>query len=117
MSAQYGWAASGILECEIVFTNGTVGHIGNDNHPDVFIALKGGGNNFGIVTNYRLQTHRQGNIWGGNLVYFGTPDKDKQLLQAVRDWTEHNEDDKAAIIVTAERANFNIIDSWIRFLF
>lgn len=38
-------------------------------------------------------------------------------MQAVRDWTEYNEDDKAAVIVTAERANVNIVDSWIIFLF
>ena len=117
MSTQYGWAASSVLEYEMVFANGTIGHIRNDNHPDLFVALKGGGNNFGVVTNYKLQAHRQGDIWGGNLVYLRTPNKDKQLLQAVRDWTEYNEDEKAAVIVTAERANINIVDSWIIFLF
>jgi FAD/FMN-containing dehydrogenase len=117
MSTQYGWAASSVLEYEIVFANGTIGHITKDNHPDLFKALKGGGNNFGIVTNYKVQAHRQGDIWGGNLVYLRTPNKDKQLLQAVRDWTEYNEDDKAAVIVTAERANINVVDSWIIFLF
>lgn len=72
MSAQYGWAASQVLEYEIVFANGTIGHVSKDNHPDLFKvssihplgpysmlssfvkALKGGGNNFGIITNYRL---------------------------------------------------------------
>jgi FAD/FMN-containing dehydrogenase len=117
MSTQYGWAASSVLEYEIVFANGTIGRITKDNHPDLFKALKGGGNNFGVVTNYKLQAHRQGDIWGGNLVYLRTPNKDKQLLQAVRDWTEYNEDDKAAVIVTAERANINVVDSWIIFLF
>ncbi|CAO2650291.1 Nn.00g015830.m01.CDS01 [Neocucurbitaria sp. VM-36] len=117
MSAQYGWAASSVLEYEVVFSNGTIGHINGDNHPDIFRALKGGGNNFGVVTNYRLQAHRQGNIWGGNLVFLRTPQKDKKLLQAVRDWTEYNEDEKAAVIVTAERANVNVVDSWIIFLF
>ncbi|KAF1840695.1 FAD-binding domain-containing protein [Cucurbitaria berberidis CBS 394.84] len=117
MSTQYGWAASSVLEYEIVFANGTIGHINGENHPNIFRALKGGGNNFGIVTNYKLQAHRQGNIWGGNLVYLRTPEKDKQLLQAVRDWTEYNEDEKAAVIVTAERANINVVDSWIIFLF
>jgi FAD/FMN-containing dehydrogenase len=117
MSTQYGWAASSVLEYEIVFANGTIGHITKDNHPDLFKALKGGGNNFGVVTNYKVQAHRQGDIWGGNLVYLRTPNKDKQLLQAVRDWTEYNEDDKAAVIVTAERANINVVDSWIIFLF
>lgn len=116
MSTQYGWAASSVLEFEIVFANGTVGHINKDNHPDIFRVLKGGGNNVGVVTNYKLQAHRQGNIWGGNLVYLRTPEKDKQLLKAVRDWTEYNEDDKAAVIVTVARANINVVDSWIIFL-
>ncbi|KAF1911693.1 hypothetical protein BDU57DRAFT_506268 [Ampelomyces quisqualis] len=117
MSTQYGWSASSVLEYEIVFANGTIGHINGENYPDIFKTLKGGGNNFGVITNYRLQARRQGNVWGGNLVYLRTPAKDKQLLKAVRDFTEYNEDEKASIIVTAERANINVVDSWILFLF
>jgi len=117
MSTQYGWAASSVLEYEIVFANGTIGHIHGENYPDIFKALKGGGNNFGVITNYRLQAHRQGLIWGGNLVFLRTPSKDKKLLNAVRDFTEYNEDEKAAVIVTAERTNVNVVDSWIIFLF
>ncbi|KAL5116777.1 hypothetical protein ACEQ8H_005389 [Pleosporales sp. CAS-2024a] len=117
MSTQYGWAASSVIEYEIVFANGTIGRINGENHPDLFKVLKGGGNNFGVVTNYRLQAHRQGLVWGGNLVYLRTPEKDKKLLRAVRDFTEYNEDEKAAVIVTAERTNVDIVDSWIIFLF
>ncbi|PVI05955.1 FAD-binding domain-containing protein [Periconia macrospinosa] len=116
MSAQYGWAASQVIEFEVVFANGTIGHITKD-YPDIFKALKGGGNNFGIVTNYKLQAHPQANVWGGNLVYLRTPEKDKKLLKAVRDFTEYNTDPKAAVIVTAERTNVNLVDSWIIFLF
>ncbi|KAH7085828.1 hypothetical protein BKA63DRAFT_539526 [Paraphoma chrysanthemicola] len=117
MSTQYGWAASSVLEYEIVFANGTIGHINGLNFPDIFKALKGGGNNFGIISNYRLQAHRQDLVWGGNLVFLRTPSKDKKLLRAVRDFTEYNEDEKAAVIVTAERTNVNVVDSWIIFLF
>jgi hypothetical protein len=117
MSTQYGWAASSVLEYEIVFANGTIGHINVDNHPDIFTALKGGGNNFGVITNYSLQARRQGLVWGGNLVFLRTPSKDKKLLNAVRDFTEYNDDDKASVIVTAERANLDVVDSWIIFLF
>lgn len=85
--------------------------------PDLFKSLKGGGNNFGVVTNYRLQAHPQGDVYGGNLVFLRGPSTDAQLLKAVRDFTEYNQDDKAAVIVTAERANVNVIDSWIIFLF
>lgn len=50
-------------------------------------------------------------------MYLRTPEKDKKLLKAVRDFVEYNEDPKAAVIVTAERTNVNVVDSWIIFLF
>jgi len=117
MSAQYGWAASQVLEYELVVANGTIVTVSEASHPDLFASLKGGGNNFGVVTNYRLQAQPQGNVWGGNVVYIRTPDVDVALVHAVRDFTEYSDDPKAAVIVTAERANLDIIDSWILFLF
>jgi len=106
-----------VLEYELVVANGSVVTVSETTDSDLFTSLKGGGNNFGIIANYRLQAHPQGNVWGGNVVYIRTPAVDAALLQAVRDFTEYSEDPKAAVIVTAERANVNIIDSWILFLF
>ncbi|KAK4236998.1 hypothetical protein C8A03DRAFT_16420 [Achaetomium macrosporum] len=117
MSAQYGWSASSVLAYELVLPNGTITTVTSTSHPDLFVALKGGGNNFGIVTNYRLQAQRQGAVYGGNLVFLRTPSLDAALLSAVRDFTQHNTDDKAAIIATAERTNANLLDTWILFLF
>ncbi|KAI1098868.1 FAD-binding domain-containing protein [Jackrogersella minutella] len=117
MSAQYGWAASSVLEYEIVLANGTIATASATQNPDLFKALKGGGNNFGIITTYVLQTHPQGDIFGGNLVFLHTDETDAKLLKAVRDFTEYNLDDKAAVIVTAERGNIDLIDTWILFLF
>ncbi|ORY60932.1 uncharacterized protein BCR38DRAFT_459869 [Pseudomassariella vexata] len=117
MSAQYGWAASSVLEYEIVLANGTIATASATQNADLFKALKGGGNNFGIVTTYVLQTHRQGNVYGGNMAFLRSKSTDTKLLKAVRDFTEYNEDDKAAVIVTAEQGNIDLIDSWILFLF
>ncbi|KAH8890596.1 FAD-binding domain-containing protein [Thozetella sp. PMI_491] len=117
MSTQYGWAASSVLEYELVLPNGTISHVNAESNPDLFKALKGGGNNFGVVVSYTLQTYRQGNVWGGNLVFLRTPEIDLAMLNAVRDFTDYNDDDKAAIIVTAERAAVGVVDSWIIFLF
>ncbi|KAF2119377.1 hypothetical protein BDV96DRAFT_610419 [Lophiotrema nucula] len=117
MSAQYGWAASQVLQYTMVLANGTIANVTEDSNPDLFKSLKGGGNNFGIITNYRLQAHPQGNVWGGNLVFLHSDTVASKILKAVRDFTEYNTDDKAAVIVTAERGNVDLIDSWILFLF
>ena len=117
MSAQYGWSASSVIEYELVLANGTVTTASATRNPDLFRALKGGGNNFAIVVSYRLQTYRQGDVFGGNLIFPHTDKTARKLLKAVRDFTEYNTDDKAAVIVTAERAPIDLIDSWILFLF
>ncbi|KAF2651529.1 FAD-binding domain-containing protein [Lophiostoma macrostomum CBS 122681] len=117
-SAQVGWAASMVQKYEIVFANGTVANVTRDSNIDLFKSLKGGGNNFGIITNYHLQAIKNGDVWGGNLVFaVRTPSLDSSLLGAVRDFAEYNTDPKAAVIVTGERGNVDLIDSWILFLF
>ncbi|EED20044.1 conserved hypothetical protein [Talaromyces stipitatus ATCC 10500] len=64
-----GWACDNVVEYEVVLADGKVVNVNNDSYPDLFLALKGGGNNFGIVTRFTLKTHPLGNFWGGFLVY------------------------------------------------
>ncbi|PVI06638.1 FAD-binding domain-containing protein [Periconia macrospinosa] len=114
LSTQYGWAANNILQYEVVLGNGTIVNASSTENPDLWKALKGGGNAFGIVTAYTMVAHPQGQVWGGNLVF--TADKTDKLLEAVRDFTEFYPDEKAAIIMTAELSAFGAINMWIMFL-
>lgn len=81
---------------------------------DLFASLKGGGNNFGVVTAYTMQTHPQDHkVWGGNYIF--TADKTPQLLEALRNFVDEYPDDKAAIILTSEHGL--ALNLWIMFLF
>jgi hypothetical protein len=60
------------------------------------------------------------------VVYLHNSQVASNLLRAVRDFTEYNTDDRAAVIVTAERStgivipdllDVELVDSWILFLF
>nr|AGK29883.1 FAD-binding protein [Volvariella volvacea] len=50
-----GLSIDNIVAHEVVLANGTVVIASADSHPDLHKALKGGGNNFGVVTRYDLK--------------------------------------------------------------
>ena len=56
---------------EVVLANGDVVNANRLDNPDLFTVLKGGSNNFGIVTRIDLTTFElpSGNIWGGVILY------------------------------------------------
>lgn len=51
-----GLVAASLLEAEIVTANGAMLTVNACNHPDLFLALKGGGAGFGITTRLTLAT-------------------------------------------------------------
>ncbi|KAI1778637.1 FAD binding domain-containing protein [Hypoxylon cercidicola] len=116
MSTEYGWAANSMIEATVVLANASIVTVSNTSHPDLWLALKGGGNNFGIVTSYLLQAYPQGDVWGGNLEFDATPETTAALLAAIRNFTESS-DGKAGIIMTAERTLATLVDIWVIFLY
>jgi FAD/FMN-containing dehydrogenase len=67
LSTQYGWASTHVLEYEIVLANGTVTTASKNHNANLYWVLQGGGNNFGIVTEFKLRTFPQGMV--SNLCY------------------------------------------------
>lgn len=117
MTQERGWAASSILSYDLVLANGSTITPSATSHPDIFKALKGGGNNFGIVTSFTAQAYKQGDVHGGIMVFPRGKDTDGKMLKAIQEFVRNNKDDKAAIIPTAERAVWDLIDTWIIFTF
>ncbi|KAK2627165.1 hypothetical protein QTJ16_003131 [Diplocarpon rosae] len=68
-SAQRGFVADDVHEFEVVLYDGSVVNASSACEPDLFFALKGGSNNFGIVTRIDLATFSHGKAWGGTIFY------------------------------------------------
>ncbi|KAK0229777.1 FAD-binding domain-containing protein [Armillaria nabsnona] len=69
LSNQYGLALDNVVAYELVVPNATVVTVTEENDPDLFFSLKGGGNNYGIVTRFTVKTYPQGAVWGGVAAY------------------------------------------------
>ncbi|KAL0256813.1 hypothetical protein SLS55_007622 [Diplodia seriata] len=64
-SGLHGWACDNVRSYELVLANGSVIDVSASAHSDLYRALRGGGNSFGVVTRFDLDTFAQGPLWGG----------------------------------------------------
>ena len=70
MSRKYRLACDNLLSVELVSAGGKVLHASDEENPDLFWALRGGGGNFGVVTAFSYRLHQVGPmVYGGRLSY------------------------------------------------
>jgi FAD binding domain/Berberine and berberine like len=65
LSRKYGLTIDNLLEADMVLADGTVVTVNEQQHPDLFWAIRGGGGNFGIVTSFKFQAHPVKMVYGG----------------------------------------------------
>ena len=65
---RHGFVADNVANFEVVLASGETVNANASSSSDLYRALKGGGNNLGIVTRFDFKTFPQGDIWGGFLV-------------------------------------------------
>ncbi|RYP26986.1 hypothetical protein DL767_007849 [Monosporascus sp. MG133] len=125
-----GWAADNVLEYEVVLASGEVVVANETSSADLFWALKGGGANFGIVTNFKLRTVPSTEVLAGiytidgshmealitvSLIFFISPSNSESEnvevsqnadpFQAVADYASYNTDPLSHILPIVEIVN------------
>ena len=71
---KYGMTIDDLLAAEIVTADGELLTVDDENHPDLFWAIRGGGGNFGVATRFRFRLHEVPSIVGGILMLPATPE-------------------------------------------
>jgi len=70
LTRKYGMSVDNLESADVVTANGDLVHASKDENSDLFWAVRGGGGNFGIVTNFEFRMHPVGpNVLSGLIVF------------------------------------------------
>ena len=86
LMGKYGLALDNLLSVELVTAEGKALRASQDEAPDLFWALRGGGGNFGVATSFEFQLHPVGPMVTGGLIAFPF-EQARDLLRFFRDRT------------------------------
>ncbi|KAF2827528.1 FAD binding domain-containing protein [Ophiobolus disseminans] len=68
-SPEHGFVCDNVVEFSLVLASGRFAFASKTSNPDLFMALKGGGNNFGVVISFAFRAFKYSGMWGGLVVY------------------------------------------------
>ncbi|KAL8820642.1 MAG: hypothetical protein Q9223_001186 [Gallowayella weberi] len=84
---------------QVVLADGKIRDINQQSDPDLYFALRGGGNNFGIVTRFDLETFPQGRMWGGMTAHPASTNA--SVYEAFENFASNPTQDPDAALITA----------------
>ncbi len=94
---RHGLACDNLVSADVVTADGRLVHASETENADLLWGLRGGGGNFGVVTQFELQLHPVGPmVYAGPIFY--SADADRDLLRAFRAWAGDAPDEITALV-------------------
>ena len=83
LTRKHGLTIDHLLSAQVVLADGRIVRASADEHPDLFWALRGGGGNFGVVTEFEFALHPVGPMVEFGMLFWGL-DQGAEALGAAR---------------------------------
>jgi FAD/FMN-containing dehydrogenase len=84
LARAHGLSCDNLRAADVVLADGSFVTASEQEHPDLFWALRGGGGNFGVVTSMEFDLHPVDTIYGGPLLF--ELEDAGELLRTYREW-------------------------------
>lgn len=97
LARKYGLSCDNLLSVQLVTADGKTVVASEDEHPELFWALHGGGGNFGIATEFTFQLHPLPSATTAFLVF--SPDAGPRVINRFRDVLEEGPDELSGEMV------------------
>lgn len=97
LARKYGLATDSVRYFEVVTAEGELIHASQDQNPDLFWGLRGGGGNFGVITGMEIQLYPVTTVYGGNLFY--PANQAKAVISRYREWIQSAPDELTSSFV------------------
>jgi FAD/FMN-containing dehydrogenase len=95
---RYGLTVDSLESADLVTADGEFVRASEDENPELFWGLRGGGGNFGVVTDFRFRLHPLGpQVMAG--AAFWSMDDAESVLRAHREWIDGCPDELMTIVV------------------
>jgi hypothetical protein len=92
LNRKYGLAIDNLVSVQMVTADGQIRTVNAEQHPDLFWAVRGGGGNFGVVTQFEFQLHPfDRNVLSGTIVW--PIEQAREVLNFYTDWYAGLSDD------------------------
>lgn len=85
LTAQAGLSCDNLVSSQVVTADGRILMASENENPDLFWAIRGGGGNFGVVTSFQYRLHQVGPLVNLGLFFWGV-DKGVAALRFSRDF-------------------------------
>lgn len=97
----------------MVTADGSVLTANKTENEDLYFAIRGGGGNFGVVTEFVFQLHPQrATIYSGMLIYAASALE--QILEATKKWWSNIGQDEGLLQVTTVGPDGNVSEAYSR---
>jgi FAD/FMN-containing dehydrogenase len=63
LTGQHGHAIDNLLSVKMVIANGDIAVASEKENSDLFWGIRGGGSNFGVVTEFTYRAHKRGPVY------------------------------------------------------